>query len=165
MTNEEKQLLLKDLCARLPYGVICHYNCVIPSGKRVIGKANARDVLKGIIPIPDGHIGFMVGIDKVNALEGDIKPYLRPMSSMTDKEKEELRREFGAEFRDEDNGRHTETYGYVIVYHNFKGESWYIPFEAIDWLNARHFDYRELIPKGLALEAPKDMYENVSTSI
>ena len=40
MTKEEKQLLLKDLCARLPYGVICHYNCVIPIEGRELHKAN-----------------------------------------------------------------------------------------------------------------------------
>ena len=78
MTKEEKQLLLIDLCARLPYGVICHYNCVIPIEGRELHKANCIDVLKGIVPAPDGHIGFMVGIDRVDALEGDIKPYLRP---------------------------------------------------------------------------------------
>lgn len=78
---------------------------------------------------------------------------------MTEEEKEELRSEFGADIRDEDNGRHTEKYGYVIVYHKFKDESWYIPFDAIDWLNARHFDYRGLIEKGLALEAPEGMYK------
>ena len=130
MTQEEKQLLLKDLCGRIPYGVICHYNCVIPIEGRELCKTNCKDVLKGIIPTSDGHIGFMVGSDKVNALEGDIKPYLRPMSSMTEEEYKE--------------------FGYDVLR--------YTPRE-FDWLNKHHFDYRGLIEKGLALEAPEGMYE------
>ena len=70
---------------------------------------------------------------------GECKPYLRPMSSMTDKEKTEYKK---------------------IA----PGIAWHygIHFPTtnkIDWLNARHFDYRELIEKGLALEAPEGMYK------
>lgn len=90
MTQENKQLLLQDLCARVPYGVKCRYNCVIPGERIAISKANAVDVLTGIEPMYDGHIGFRVGADKINALEGDIRPFLRPMSSMTEEEKDEL---------------------------------------------------------------------------
>ena len=133
MTQEEKQLVLQDLSARLPYGVICQYNCVIPCGRITLEKTNERDVLKGIIPMYDGHIGFMVGIDKINALEGDIKPYLRPMSSMTEEEYDEL---------------------CELAKSKFIGDS-----KEIDWLNAHHFDYRGLIPKGLALEAQEGMYK------
>lgn len=140
MTQEEKQLLLKDLCARLPYGVICHYNCVIPIEGRELRKANCKDVLRGVVPTPDKHIGFMVGLDKVNALEGDIKPYLRPMSSMTEEEKTE--------------------YATIIVKEAEQAvESFTFGIDGIDWLNAHHFDYRGLIEKGLALEAPEGMYK------
>jgi len=137
MTNEEKQqLLLKDLCARLPYGVKCHYNCVIPMDKRELRKGNCMDVLKGIIPTFDGHIGFMVGIDKIDALEGDIKPCLRPMSSMTEEEKRWYHL-YGT-------GCTTCAAGCAEL--------------VIDWLNSHHFDYRGLIEEGLALEAPEGMY-------
>ena len=129
MTQKEKQLLLKDLCARLPYGVICHYNCVAEYDMMVIQKANCANKLDGIIPF-NGQIGYMVGGDKVNALSGDIKPYLRPMSSMTEDEEDEL------------NSARMGNYG-----------------EDADWLNAHHFDYRGLIPMGLALEAPEGMYK------
>ena len=139
MTQQDKELLLKDLSARLPYGVICQYNCVIPCGRITLEKTNERDVLKGIIPMYDGHIGFMVGIDKVNALEGDIKPYLRPMSSMTEEEREEW-----YSYIDCPPGRTIRSMPYCIKY--------------IDWLNAHQFDYRKLISKGLALEAPEEMY-------
>ena len=134
MEQEDKKLLLQDLCARLPYGVICHYNCVIPCGRITLEKTNERDVLKGIIPMSDGHIGFMVGID-VNALEGDIRPYLRSLSSMTEEERK--------------------GYKHLVA---FSGSSDGAA-NFIDWLNAHHFDHRHLIEKGLALEAPEDMYK------
>jgi len=149
MTQEDKQLLLKDLCARLPYGVICHYNCVTPIEGRELRKANCKDVLKGIIPASDGHIGFMVGFDKVNALEGDIKPYLRPLSSMTEDERKELKEEHKKDER---------IYAEVIERiangdEHARGTA--VPHFAADWCNKNHFDYRGLIEKGLALEAPK----------
>ena len=141
MTQEEKMLLLQDLCARLPYRVKCHYNCVISYDTMVISKANAEGELKGIIPLSDGHIGFMVDYDKINALEGDIKPYLRPMSSMTEEEDKE--------------------YTEVIV----KSQDCSLENSesattmANDWLLSKGFDVRGLISKGLALEAPEDMYD------
>ena len=141
MTREEKMLLLQDLCARLPYRVKCHYNCVISYDTMVISKANAEGELKGIIPLSDGHIGFMVDYDKINALEGDIKPYLRPMSSMTEEEDKE--------------------YTEVIV----KSQDCSLENSesattmANDWLLSKGFDVRGLISKGLALEAPEDMYD------
>ena len=145
MDKVEKELLVKDLCCRLPYGVICHYNCVIPCDRRLIEKTNARDVLKGIMPMPDGHIGFVVGIDKVDALEGDIKPYLRPMSSMTEEEKKEFQAchcvyELHPDFQP--------------MMCNLANE-----LNMFDWLNAHHFDHRHLIEKGLAIEAPEGMYK------
>lgn len=140
MTQEEKQLVLQDLSARLPYGVICQYNCVIPCGRITLEKTNERDVLKGIIPMSDGHIGFMVGVDKVNAMEGDIKPYLRPMASMTEEERKEYNEYLfhGASIGLMSN---TET-----------------ACELIDWLNKKMFDYRGLIPMNLAIEVPEGMY-------
>ena len=66
----------------------------------------------------------------------DIQPYLRPMSSMTEEEREEY---------------HKLCDSYYGIYFN--------SIDSIDWLNAHHFDYRDLIPKCLALEAPEDMYK------
>lgn len=121
MTQEDRQLLLKDICARLPYGV-------------------------KILDMPANAVGnlFLVSatdtveyepVDETNNDTGrqtlyNIKPYLRPMSSMTEEEKKECLK---------------------------------ITFvESTDWLNAHHFDYRGLIEKGLALEAPAGMYENIT---
>ena len=160
MTQEEKQLLLKDLCMRLPYGVIidskkyneAHYRKHYAQRLILVSVLREEVTCIDVDDYPDPKC-------REHKLEY-CKPYLRPMSSMTEEEKEELKSEFCVDIRDEDNGRHTERYGYVIVYHNFKDESWYIPFEAIDWLNKHHFDYRDLIGKGLALPAPEGMYND-----
>lgn len=139
--GNSKELLIRDLCSRLPYGVICHYDCVIPVGNRSLDKANAKDKLKGIIPMPGGHIGFMVGIDRVDALEGDIKPYLRPMSSMTEEECKIL-------------GSISATLENKLI-EVLPNVPYYIEVavpDQIDWLNAHHFDFRNLIEKGLAID-------------
>lgn len=146
MTQENKELLLKDLCARVPYRVKCHYNCVTRMDTMVIRKANCVEPLIGIMPTFDGHIGFMVGCDKINALEGDIKPYLRPLSSMTDEEITEYWKSEGIEL------------DYADKRYPLKGDR-HITLQTQDWLTAHHFDFRGLIEKGLALEAPADMYK------
>jgi hypothetical protein len=119
----DKELLLKDLCARLPYGVIVQdRNC--------------------IHPLTPGNTEFVdLFNDKCN-----IKPFLRPLSSMTIEE--------CVEFGDID-----------AIFDSISDIIPNIPYyfdvakpEQIDWLNAHHFDYRGLIEKGLAIEAPKDMY-------
>jgi hypothetical protein len=78
----------------------------------------------------------------------DYRPYLRPMSSMTEEEKEELRQE---QIKDEQLfadciKNHPEMRGLII------------PHFAADWCNKNMFDYRGLIEEGLALEAPEEMY-------
>ena len=149
MTEQDKQLLLKDLCSRLPYGVICHYNCVIPIERRELHKANYKDALKGIIPTLDGHIGFMVGFDRVNALEGDIKPYLRPMSSMTEEEKEYIKNRWC--YNDWDINGPSSLWREKIDVEDAEG--------IIDYFNEHRLDFRGLIEKGLAIEAPEGMYK------
>lgn len=127
MTQEEKQLLLVDLCARLPYGVKVHitnewfYDKIEPYDRRL-----DCDVIK--------HI-------RENRYT--VKPYLRPMSSMTEEEKREYTSYvFEQPFLQKDK---VANLGSVPM--------------CVDWLNAHHFDYRGLIPMGLALEAPEGMYE------
>ena len=116
--------LLKDLCSRLPYGVKVHY-------KGEFGEEPN--------PMPiNSYDGRMVNCHY--EIEG-IKPYLRPMSSMTKKESKEYY-----------DLCHSEEDVYIHVYY-------YDTVESIDWLNAHHFDYRGLIEKGLALEAPEGMYK------
>ena len=85
-----------------------------------------------------------------------IKPYLRPMSSMTEEERNEYRKAFEKDFAIlEDSIDAPIAYKYsdgMIV-------SDRVLFNEIDWLNKKMFDFRGLIPMGLALEAPKDMYK------
>lgn len=118
MTQEDKTLLLKDLCGRLPYGV------KLDNGL----KLRSIDVLTKIVSCSgsDRRVDY-------------VKPYLRSMSSMTEEEKKELNS--------------------ILEFQYYSDDS--CMCESTDWLNAHHFDYRGLIEKGLALEAPKDMYKTV----
>ena len=123
MTQEEKELLLKDLCARLSYQPICEFT------------DTENDFCTATAALGYSLRDFIAG--KVL-----IKPYLRPMSSMTEEERKEYE---------------------LLANHCIVTSIGFIHFEAaplIDWLNAHHFDYRGLIPMGLALEAPEDMYKN-----
>jgi len=136
MTQEDKNLLLKDICARLPYEVCVHirYN----TGEPCYGKLMPMDI--------QWFIDSKVEI---------IKPYLRPMSSMTDEEREEWADLFNLEL-DKLNEIDDENKAEELAPYYF-GKSHQV---SIDWLNAHHFDYRGLIEKGLALEATKGMYKN-----
>ena len=122
MTQEDKKLLLQDLCARLPYSVkVKHLLDTYPSDLLCI------DAEKNVVYV--NHYG-REGKYKIEC----IRPYLRPMKSMTEEEENQ--------FQD------------VNLYE--------LPYrvEGLDWLNAHHFDYRGLINDGLALEAPEGMYNN-----
>ena len=158
MTQEDKQLLLKDLCARLPYSIWgLHRGEDLPL--YVIDNSGAYMVL--------GYNAWF-NLDTV-----PFKPYLRPMSSMTEDELRDF-----AKIKFENNSiweivefPNMECYkGFINVrcMNKNKGDTWIFqvntrtPLETyygIDWLNAHHFDYRGLIEKGLALEAPEGMYK------
>ena len=122
MTKEDRELLLKDLCARLPYGVIGVTNEGNQTPLLVRGEAE-WDIVTSI----------NYRIEKFGW-----RPYLRPMSSMTEEERLE----------------------YMNITH---AQNWLIIGEAdkyFDWLNAHHFDYRGLIGKGMALPAKENMYND-----
>ena len=145
MTQEEKQLLLKDLCMRLPYGVKVWY----PNG------SGAISTVKGIVGDvcyfnEEPSHGNFCHIERV-------KPYLRPMSSMTEEEKEELKDI--CTMYDCDMGSDYECFGIKIFNISRYGTAFESDYVAIDWLNKKMFDYRGLIPMGLALEAPEGMYD------
>lgn len=128
MTLEDKELLLRDLCAKLPYGVHC---CVLNLNKTI---KEDNDIIYGIV----GDNIVTLKSDKNKCyMYYQIKPYLRPISSITEEEKEEIK-PFFSEFKDEFGKR-------VLVVGQNK------MFLYQDWLNAHHFDYRELIKKGLAI--------------
>ena len=144
MTQEDKQLLLVDLCARLPYGVkirMIHHE------------------IKGADP---EYVDDVFSTTYYNMIDYDddnyeFLPYLRPMSSMTEEEKSEFINYACYEVEESVNGRHYEYY-----LKDFVGtkEEPIANVDAIDWLNKNMFDYRGLIPKGLALEAPEGMYKS-----
>ena len=111
MTQEEKNLLLKDLCGRLPYGVkgveantLCSLNTV----------THFKSIVKNI-EYKIEHLGF--------------KPYLYSMSNMTEEQYKE----------------------YCELEHS--GDMEHLSIPLLDWCNKNHFDYRGLIPMGLALNA------------
>lgn len=134
MKNEEKVLLLKDIFARLPYGVKV---AVVDFD----GTINKRPVtlLRGgwYEEYENGEYMCITSYYGIAHKAEDIRPYLRPMSSMTEEERKEL-------FEIEDNMQ-------------FHSNSIYSP-DRFDFYTRKHFDYRGLIPMGLALEAEKGMY-------
>lgn len=115
MTQEDKELLLKDLSCRIPYGVIVKID-----GMSKIVKLTSISCY-GEVSVEDGST-YLYPIS-------DVKPYLFPMSSMTEEQEKEY--DF---LRDS-----------VPTYL----DNW----KSIDYLNAHHFDYRGLIEKGLAIDA------------
>lgn len=154
MTKEERQLLLKDLCARLPYGaIILHegwnyeWDDSLSTRERVVG-IDEKFIYTKVI---DSDTKEEYREDKHSLSLFDDKPYLRPMSSMMEKEKDELYTAMDWYGSIDENGN-VDTKGQDKVYR----ETFY---DYTDWLNAHHFDYRGLIEKGLALEAPEGMYK------
>lgn len=136
MTRENKELLLNDLCARLPYAVKGNFQ-------------NSDDKLLRSITITYGNL-------KPNGMvmTGDIKPYLFPLSSMTKGQKKELE-DLGWYFDNCEINNVNECFG---TYREFVAHS--DCFVLIDWLNKNHFDYRGLIEKGLAIDCTNlNIYE------
>ena len=141
MKQEDNELLLKDLCARLPYGVKCKY----------------YDVYENCY-----EEGTVLGVERKEYIEIDgrcvnveeVKPYLFPLSSMTEEQKKDIFRN-GTFFFDRHNTlcrlpKHNDDYDYVTF------EDY---LEITEKLNKNHLDYRGLIPKGLAIDATdKNIY-------
>lgn len=141
MEQEDKELLIKEISARLPYGVKLWTRFKDIEVPLVIFSINAKGWVS--FKKTDGHL------DCINVT--DCRLYLRPMLSMTEEELAEYEKA-----NDLDTLDSSET-----LRENMKAErrvrisKWY---HGTDWLNAHHFDYRGLIEKGLALVASKDIY-------
>ena len=114
MKTKEKQLLLKDLCSRLPYEPWVWFKENWETNPNFKGCQSQLRLY---------HLEYII-----KDMDITLKPYLRPMSSMTDEESKDFNK-------------------YITIY------------DIVDWANAHHFDYRGLIKKGLALEAPEGMYK------
>lgn len=136
MTQKEKELLLLDISGRLQSSLkVCCINL-----------SDEMPKVWDLIGMPAPHLADILveGSHRFAAvnIEESIRPYLRPLSSMTKEEKSELR---------------------ILWYEDFVGER--NPFyiypcyvKTMNFYNSHHFDYRGLIPMGLALEAPEGMY-------
>ena len=126
MDEKEFDLLMKDLCGRLPYGVKVQHQ--------------HQDYLNEVQTIE--HISRQYGEIETESVLGfvdDFKPYLRPMSSMTEEEWADYQKIKMIDWVNGDiNGTFINT-GLIV-----------------DWLNKNHFDYRGLIPKDLAIEVTKE---------
>lgn len=157
MTNEEKELLLKDLCCRLPYGVMIQIPELFSPQRKVVEK---------LVTIDDSWYINDSGIYIEN-----VKPYLRPMSSMTEEEKKGFKGQFGFELYID------EIWGHSLVWNTGSSDGYIdVEFELVDidlvsvWLDKKMFDWRRIkkydkrismIKAGLAIEAPKDMYNKM----
>lgn len=142
MTNEERELLLKDLCARLPYGVKVQVYY-----EDIAGSGYFYDTVWSI----DNDEPFHVNDRRIE----NIKPYLRSMSSMTFGEWEEMTAliyQHGRVNRNPDNKNE------LLLWLSAEGND--MPIILMDnvfsWLNSHHFDYRGLIEKGLAIEVTEE---------
>lgn len=123
MTQEDKELLFKDLCARLPYGIKASYYAA----------AEERETWDEIECITlDGY----VDIGQYSLPIEGIKPYLFPLSSMTEKEWEDYQK-----------------IRMIDWVHGDINGTFINAGSIVDWLNAHHFDFRGLIEKGLAIDA------------
>ena len=137
MKQKNKELLFKDLSARLPYHV--RVNIWLKDGTTE----------EGTLDLEHNYADVLLDAFYYNKIK-DIKPYLRPMSSMTDDERKEYNSFIGGiEPFNSDFSAYSKENKFVYEF-DIKN--------YIDWLNAHNFDYRGLIEKGLALEAPKGMY-------
>ena len=124
MEQEDKELLLRDLCARLPYGVKV--------------KTNNINILK---------LGTHTRVGEyVTDVTEPCKPYLFPISSMTEEQREE--------FLNIQTEERQILLNALIEYKSGKYDKIPIiaPYKQIEWLNKNHFDYRGLIEKGLAID-------------
>ena len=137
MTQNEKQIVYKDLCGRLPYGFFVNRHTRF-GNEDVFFEGNEYSL---------GELGYLLeALDKYS----EIKVYLRSMHTITDKELNSLCEYCGCNMltTDKDN---------LVLLDNAPLKNNIL---AIDWLNQHHLDYRGLIAKGLAMEAKTNMYRS-----
>lgn len=145
MTKEDKQLLIKDLSARLPYGVIVQYpNIFLPSE---IINDRLREIEYSLIGIDE----YSTNINGEGIEIEYVKPYLRPLSSINVEEKCKIGAIIGNGFEYKENE--------LVVYREDVIKlSFQKIHELMEFLYQHHIDINNLIPMGLAIEAPEGMY-------
>ena len=139
----DKELLLKDLCARLPYNVICQVEF------KENGKYNSKVMLLSGIFTDEAYFTTKGG----SIYSNEYKPYLFPLSSMTEEQEKEIQQIIG----NPDYAciiRKTDGLELWLNFIDTDPTIWLDAiFEVQDYLNKNHFDYRGLIEKGLAIDA------------
>ena len=120
MTQEDRELLLRDLCARLPYGVKMELTWWVMGEGTCINTTLEPDHIEQLLNDEDG--------------DTEIKPYLFPLSNMTEEQKMFLKQQNWC----------------IAISTSGTVET---TVEGIDWLDKNHFDYRGLIENGLAINA------------
>lgn len=123
MTQKDKELLLKDICARLPYKLVCKVKY------RENGEYKTSNMVLDGIFRDDAYFISQNG----TVYSSDYKPYLFPVSNMTEEQIEE--------------------YAHILVMCGTLESSQLMRMTVEDWFNKNHLDFRGLIPMGLALDA------------
>ena len=149
MTRENKKLLLQYLSAALFYKVVVDY------AHNAFDVHNGNYIKYGSKCILNCYLLDIFISPRQNEKGEYINPYLRPMSSMTEEERKELSKRYNWRIN-----------GVIQIRHHSDGY-WDDDTECstedylwlFTWLLKNHFDFMGLIPKGLALEAPEDMYK------
>ena len=149
MTEEEKQLVFKDLCARLPYKV---KSSITKKGVVRELKPMNNGISMPVNQVRDVTVKKTLNTDIISDFVNDnivLKPYLRPMSSMTEEEEDEYWNVVNLKSPEIPVGEiaSIETIAQCSTV-------------VLDWLLSKEFDVRCLIPMGLALEAKEEMYKN-----
>lgn len=137
MTQEHKELLLKDLCARLPYNVICQVEF------KENGKYNSKVMLLSGIFTDEAYFTTKDG----SIYSNEYKPYLFPLSSMTKEQLFEVQEILGKnEIKIED--------GFLNIVDSDRNVITYLEILALlEWFYKNHFDIYGLIPMELAIDA------------
>ena len=137
MTQEEKEILFKDLCARLPYNVICQVEF------KENGKYNSKVMLLSGIFTDEAYFTTKGG----SIYSNEYKPYLFPLSSITSEQLFEVQEIFGKnEIKIED--------GFLRIVDSDRNTISYLEIlTLLNWFYKNHFDINSLIPMGLAIDA------------
>lgn len=137
MTQEDKELLLRDLCARLPYNVICQVEF------KENGKYNSKVMLLSGIFTDEAYFTTKGG----SIYSNEYKPYLFPLSSMTKEQLFEVQEILGKNEIEIDDG-------FLRIVDSDRNVITYLEILAVlEWFYKNHFDINGLISKGLAIDA------------
>ena len=149
MKQEDKILLVKDLCSRLPYGVrVCH---MASEFSGVLHNISVLHMYEGNSDSDkyDSIVDYVADIDFFGdgypyEIE-EFKPYLFPLSSISSEQLKEVSEILGKDVEIFDN--------YLNIVEHTRNTFSYLELDALfDWFNKNHFDYRNLIEKGLAID-------------